>query len=235
MGTRLPAFALVALGLTALAGCSGPSAREVQEESRDASRAAVARIEPALEPIGAAGELVGRRVVDSCRTGQHNWKIDDPYDVVCTVAVFRAYLVQAPRFRDAADRVHATMPGCATGETSAERMLRGYWDKLEGTTVRNFPGPYRPDFLPGYRFGCAERTPTAETEPGVTGWVTVPVDDVARRQREYGFGTPCEDGGTAEEPCVTSGDRVEDVWERVADRTGWVVLVVTSTEYVEKG
>lgn len=220
-----------------LAACGSATAREVQFEEQLAARTALAAVEPALDRLEARGDLLGAATVDSCRTGQHNWKIDDPYDVACSVTAHRAFLVDGADFRQAAQDVHGSLPGCPTGgESDGERVLRDYWDKLRGTTTANFPGPYRPDFLPGYRLGCPPSEGAVEDDPAfrVTGWATAPTDEIGRQQRDAAFGLHCT-GGTDDEPCTRTGDALDDVWQRVESRTGWIVFLAGTTEYARTG
>src|SRR5699024_6617248 len=78
---------LVAL---ALAGCSGPSADEVRRQHRAEAEQATQHLMDQMEPLVGVGTPVGSAVRDSCETGQHNWKVDDAFDVRCTVQVTRA-------------------------------------------------------------------------------------------------------------------------------------------------
>lgn len=165
MGALTRSAALLAGALLAapgLASCGErPTAREVQVDHEEAAQAAQQEIESALASLDTVGEPMGTAVRDSCETGQHNWKIDDPYDVRCTIAVHTAYRVTAEDFRAAADQVTDAFPACADGVSKAEETLRDYWDELKGTDTHNFDQPYRPDYLPGSRLDCVQAATSA--------------------------------------------------------------------------
>jgi hypothetical protein len=83
---------VAALSATLLVGCGGP------RDSDPEVRAALDRVDPEMRAL--AGQLTaavegsvpgsarvgGGRVLPPCTEGQHNWKIDDPYDLRCGVA-----------------------------------------------------------------------------------------------------------------------------------------------------
>lgn len=232
---RLVAVLALAAGLTAaLTACSGPTAREVQEENRAEAETAQADLEDALGGVEHVGTRLGSTVRDSCETGQHNWKVDDDYDVLCTVEVRTAFHVTGEDFRAAADAVTGTFPGCDSGETDAEQTLRDYWDELEGESTQNFEGPYRPDYLPGYRLGCAGGS-VPDPEYAVTGWVSLPVDEESAALHEDELGPSCTGPGSDQSPCLGSGDTAQEAWERAASDQGWVVFVSGITEYARTG
>lgn len=223
---------LLTTGLTA---CGGPTAEEVQREHGQDSVAAQQEILADLEALSGVGELVGESVHDSCRTGQHNWKIDDPYDVVCEVAVHQAYRITATDFRAAADSVTEAFPECPDSE--AEAVLRDYWDELEGTTTRNFRGPYRPDNLPEYRLDCPSAGNGTATggdatsgEVRVTGWATLPVAGNMIKRHEFAMRLPCS-FSTEETPCRWEGVTAEEVLTSDESDEGWIVFVVGNREY----
>ena len=223
---------LVATGLGA---CSGPTALEVQVDHEDAALAAQQEIESALVPLDTVGEHMGTAVRDSCETGQHNWKIDDPYDVRCTIAVHTAYRVSGEDFRTAADQVTNAFPDCP--DSDAEATLRDYWDKLKGTQTRNFEQPYRPDYLPSYRLDCdqsgtnrgqGEATPSARIT--VEGWATLPADAETLQRREHEMGQPC-DSVREESPCEWDGVAAQTILEGDDADEGWIVFVSGSRVY----
>ncbi|WP_154402140.1 hypothetical protein [Ornithinimicrobium cavernae] len=226
---RRPRRLLVcAVALTALAGCGdGPSAREVQADHRQEADSARATLEAGLAVVAQAGTLVGSSVQDTCTTGQHNWKIDDPYDVRCTVHVRQAYQVTGDDFRQAANSVTDAFPACPDGSSHAEDTLREYWDELAGERTHNFPGPYRPDHLPSYRLGCSDTG--SDPSYTVAGWVSLPVDEASAQDHEHDLGRACQ--GSDAEPCEHAGDSAREAWERAAGSEGWVVFVTGSVEY----
>lgn len=209
-----------------LAGCGdGPTAQEVQAEHRDAALEAQQAIEAELAPLAQTGEELASATRDSCETGQHNWKVDDPYDVRCTMEVHRAYRLTGEDFRTVADSVTDTFPECADSE--AEATLRDYWDELQGTQTENFEGPYRPDYLPDYRLGCGDSTDVRLT---VTGWATLPADEETQQLREHGMGQPCVNS-TETNPCEWDGQPARVIWGFDTAQEGWVVFVAGSQEY----
>lgn len=231
-----PALAavLLAAGLT---GCGqAPPAEQVQREHQDAAATAQQQIGTALAPLDQAGEHLAEAVRDSCVTGQHNYKVDDPYDVRCTLEVHRAYHVTGANFRAAADSVTAAFPECP--DSDAETTLRDYWDTLEGTTTHNFPGPYRPDYLPDYRLDCEGGDATADSSPvriTVTGWATLPADEETRSLREHGMGQPCVND-TEDSPCQWDGISAREIFGfDVASGDGWIAFVTGQVDYAEVG
>jgi hypothetical protein len=234
---------LAGAGLTALAllaGCTpSPPAHEVQRSAQAAASTTTSRIDKTLSRLDTVGERVGRSVLDSCRTGQHNWKIDDPYDVICSVTVTHAYRVTGDTFRAAADQVNDQFNNCPDGESFADWVLRTYWDELAGKPTRNFPGPYRPDYLPSYGFHCAPGvTPSTPSEAAtrtdptyaVRAWVTLPVNSGAAKRQDDAMSGLCYDSQLS--PCTQSGDNIDTVWDRVKGYQGWVVFVIGSSDYV---
>lgn len=222
----MPAVLTSLLLAVGLAGCGdGPSAKEVQLEHQDARAAAQQQIEDELAPLAQTGEELASATRDSCETGQDNWKVDDPYDVRCTIEVHRAYQLTGEDFRAVADSVTDTFPECADSE--AEATLRDYWDELKGTEVQNFEGPYRPDFLPSYRLDCED---SPDVRLAVTGWATLPADETTRDRSEHGMGQPCVND-TETNPCQWDGQPARVVWEFDTAQEGWLVFVEGSQEY----
>lgn len=226
------ALALTAVVLiTGLSACTTPSAQEVQDEHRAEAEAAASELEDQLAVVGDVGTFLGSSVRDACTTGQHNWKVDDDYDVICTVEVSQAYLVTGSDFREAAEQVSATFPGCESGESETEATLRDYWDTLEGTQTHNFEGPYRPDYLPSYRLACAD-APLSEPEYAVSGWVSLPVDEESATLHGTELGLPCHSSEAS--PCTLTGATAQEAWDR-AEGEGWVVFVTGATAYSRVG
>lgn len=239
-GRRATRLASLAGGLilacTLLACGADPTAQEVQDTHRAEARDAQQESAAALAPLDGAGEQLAEAVRDSCVTGQHNWKVDDPYDVLCTLQVHRAYHVTGSDFRAAADTVTAAFPACA--DSDAEATLRDYWDQLEGTQTHNFPGPYRPDYLPDYRLDCQGGDVTGEESAvslTVTGWASLPVDEETRSLREYGMGRPCVND-TQDTPCRWDGISAREIFGfDVASQEGWIVFVTAQRDYAKVG
>lgn len=222
---------LLAVGLTGCGG--GPTAQEVQAEHVSDSLAAQEQIDASVAPLESVGEQQARAVRDSCVTGQHNYKVDDPYDVQCTVEVHVAYRLEPGDFRATADTLTEAF-GCGP-DSEAEATLRDYWDKLQGTSTHNFEGPYRPDYLPGYSLDCA---PGGDDTAGageavalsVTGWATLPPDEETQKLHENDMGLPCANS-TEERPCEWEGTTAREIWELDTAQDGWLVFVQGSQVY----
>ena len=192
---------------------------------------AVVDLQDQLAVVEQVGTQVGSAVLDSCETGQHNFKVDDDYDVRCTVQVSAAYQIDGDNFREVAEQVSDTFPPCESGESETEAVLRDYWDKLEGTETKNFDGPYRPDFLPSYRLACVDESHSGP-QFEVTEWATLPVEEEVASLHEEALGGECI--SREDTPCTRTGDTVADVWERAGD-SGWVVFVTGTTTYATAG
>lgn len=218
---------VAAAALLLLAGCTSPTAGQVKEDHREDAVRSALPLGSQLDPV--PGELLGESVHDSCRTGQHNWKIDDPYDVICEVSVRRAHLVTGGDFREAAGKVTAAFPACPDPRAPglAEQVLVDYWDALEGRPTRAFPGPYMPDHLPSYRLTC---DPAAADQVAVLGWVSLPPapGEVDRHRSAMLPGCSAD---AEREPCSESGDSFDEVLARAGDDPGWVVFLSASAEY----
>ena len=130
----------------------------------DAARLTVAVVRPAL---GDDAAPAGRgEVRPPCAQGQHNWKIDDDYDLACDLS--RIELVAVPgqdTFRtdmvalDAALRADGWVDHQAYG---MGRVLTGYWDRrtevggpvspapgtIPSTPANTWPGGYSMNDLP---------------------------------------------------------------------------------------
>src|SRR5699024_4975810 len=132
-----------------------------------------------MEQLTTVGTPVGSAVRDSCETGQHNWKVDDSFDVRCTVQVTRAFQVEGTEFRPTAETVHAVFTECPDGGSEGADVLDD-WDELKGQPTHNFPGPYRPDYLPTYRLGCGTGPQGDPQEFEVAGWVSLPVEEFSQ-------------------------------------------------------
>lgn len=85
-----------------------------------------------------------------CREGQHNWKIDDPYDLTCS----RHDVVLVPggtldAFRDEMVALDAALlaAGWEPSWSSMSEVLSGYWDNREGILANN-PGWTYPARIP---------------------------------------------------------------------------------------
>ena len=130
-------------------GSSGPQEDDLEvvaardlaayELTAEADRLTAAVLEPALAP---GAERVGRgQVQPPCAVGQHNWKIDDDFDLACSLS--RVEVVTAPRREtftsdmralDAALRAEGWSPSPVGTMSDELRDWRGDVAELSGTS-----------------------------------------------------------------------------------------------------
>jgi hypothetical protein len=148
-----------------------------RELAADSARLTAAVVVPAL---GAAAAPVGRgEVTPSCQEGQHNWKIDDDFDLACDLDRVEVVAV-AQRGAFHADMVALDAALRADGWTSdlfgMHRVLVDYWDPYGTTTppqpgarpsMPNYPAGYTMDDLPSARY---TKTADGQTRTLVVGW-----------------------------------------------------------------
>ena len=223
-------FRLLLLALAAaLSACSPEpdvSAADFYAEHADERKAAVAELESHLVAFQELGQRVGNSRRYECRLGQHNWKIDDGYDVTCSVSVSQAIRLDGDSFRAVADRVHAQSSCDPEGE--ALPVMRDYWDTYRGKRTHAFEGPYIPDYLPGYSLGCND------VEVRVAGWSTLPVTGKdAIVQQENSMGRPCSEHGD-EHVCQLEGSTAPDVWADIPEASGWIVYLTAEKQYAQR-
>ncbi|QIK73483.1 hypothetical protein G7070_15970 [Propioniciclava coleopterorum] len=152
------AAALAALALTpALTACLGPRPSGAWDAPAVTARAAMTDHTDALMQRLQAGPSLTRGVYDACRQGQHNWKIDDPFDWLC-----RRQITDVTRAdgADTAAVIAATVErvraaGCAPEAREVDMVTR-YWANygLRGSTDSG--RPYGIDDLPSFRAACAD-------------------------------------------------------------------------------
>ena len=89
----------------------------------------------------------------SCEIGQHNWKVDDPFDLAC-VEVRSAVLAGSDddvRGQLVALDSALIADGCETSDASILAMTIDYWDRYRGAFPNSPSGDdeYGPEDLPG--------------------------------------------------------------------------------------
>ena len=176
----------------------------------------MATIDQSLSRADGVGELIGRTDVNTCQQGQHNWKINDKFDVLCRVMSFRTYLVQADTFRAAANSVTDRFRACEV--TNADRTMAEYWDTTAGKKLEGFPTVYIPDYLPTYDFGCGPPSELTAEIPRVTGWVQLPPTTPL-------YGDPLYPWIDIDSVTATTGDSMATILAKVKGRTGWLVVL----------
>ncbi len=162
-------IATTAIAVTALAAC-GPGIAEDDPEvvawTQDAAGAmSTLRDDVAAEIVAGLPEgshLVATQSTDGCARGQHNWKIDDPYDLRCGVWANVAIAVPT-QDTFLSDMDAAEKPVLAAGFTS---VLGGARDQLAGYVelfgMRDRPGAdggviaYGAQHLPGVGYYGAD-------------------------------------------------------------------------------
>lgn len=136
--------------------------------------------EPALASVSGGALLGGGRVQPTCRQGQHNWKIDDDYDLACQLT--RLAVVAVPdgaAFRVDMGELHERLLAsgweerrAAGGGWGIPRVLEDYWDQRTG-----FGNGYSMADLPSASY---ERTVDGTREQLTVDWAvrTSPGHDV---------------------------------------------------------
>lgn len=111
---------------------------------------ALARSVPSGSPVRLGGGLVD----PGCRQGQHNWKIDDDYDLLCRLERVELFAVPgAARFRadmEALDEALRDAGWRSTTHSPLDRVLDDYWAGLPAASPE--PGT-RPSGRVGHGVG----------------------------------------------------------------------------------
>jgi hypothetical protein len=133
---------------------------------------------PALGP--GAATLGGGEVRPYCVEGQHNWKIDDDFDLICDLEHVELVAVRdKDSFRATMTALDAALVADGWSPYSQfgmDRVLEDYWDPY-GTTeppepgtrpsMPNYPDGYSMDDLPDARY---TKDVAGETRTLVVGW-----------------------------------------------------------------
>ena len=190
---RLPAWAKLVLGLVvaAVLGCvlfvaavavslSGGlddvlDLRKPSEDSREVQRARERAADGAdalrdellaVVPLGDTGVRVAR---DDCSVGQHNWKIDDPYDLDCSLARTSVHTTAGDPVAEAGAVLDRLLQGWereATSPTGAAwtRGTAGTPGSQRVSVTLVDPGPLSPSDL-GAGYAAADE-PSGTTRDG---------------------------------------------------------------------
>lgn len=180
--SRLRTATVLAAGAMLLAvslvGCGGRTYVDPASESAVAARKQTHdRIGPRVAELRAAPvRLVplGEVAVNRCVRGQHNWKVDDPYDSRCGLDVVAAFAFDGEFVARAQQLDEALRELGWRGDGIAEALH--YWDVCSGGSCRNFPD-YNPANLPraSYHRGdeqLAVEFASAGSSPGDLEWLT---------------------------------------------------------------
>ncbi len=134
----------------------GDPPREGDPEVVDARQAAAAdlaaddaRTRPALRAVTAGRLVGGGSVHPACQVGQHNWKIDDDFDLLCRLTHLSVVGADSRAgFEDEMRELHEQLLAEGWQERRSGGKMRGlpmviedYWRELAG-------GDYTPDRLP---------------------------------------------------------------------------------------
>ena len=141
-----------------------PAVVEAYERTRPINSSALDRtvsgLDGALGPVEPLGAAHGER----CRQGQHNWKIDDSFDLWCSVTDSRLVAVNTlPTFR--ADMLaldeHLTSQGWAGDSFDIPYVLGSYWDHREEIATANPEWSY-PHEMPSASYARGEEQLTID-------------------------------------------------------------------------
>jgi hypothetical protein len=136
-GTFLWLWAAFGGGIDELLNGSGPDAddrRVVEARDRATDELLVGRgalLASVTDPALGSSRPLATASGSDCEAGQHNWKIDDPYDLRCSAV--DAVLVEGDEaaFREQALALHAALldAGWTSGGDDAQWMIEQYWDQ----------------------------------------------------------------------------------------------------------
>lgn len=152
-------------GAVLLSGCAGsrlteddPVVRTAVAEAAVEVRAARTDVVDVLYGAGSIATVIATADDEACAEGQHNWKIDDPYDVTCTAT--SSVIVELPDGAglDELQRLHrmlteeagavAVFPSEGLAAIAAEYGHGiGRWDDRPG--LDGDPVPYGIEHFPG--------------------------------------------------------------------------------------
>ncbi len=169
--------AMLSGGLDDLFGGSGPSPDDPQVvEARDEAEASA---EAALSEVRATvggPELLALAGTERCDEGQHNWKIDDPYDLSCSLRIVNIVTGgELDGFREDMTALDAALvaDGWEPGWSTMDEVLTGYWDRRE-EALDNNPGWTYPARMPSTTYARDDLTlsvswvePTADSAGGL--------------------------------------------------------------------
>ena len=152
---KVRALPIVLAGCVALASCTGPRPLDAHGQQATTARAAMTQQADQLFAALDAGTEVARGVGDGCDAGQHNWKIDDPYDWRCTRVLTRITASETPDTTTVIAQAIGSVrgAGCVPDEREVDMVTR-YWADY-GLRGRTDAGrPYSIDNLPSFTASC---------------------------------------------------------------------------------
>lgn len=143
--------AMLSGGLDDLLGGPGPREDDARVvEAGEVARAKLAAEADDLLGLTGGGEPVATAEASRCQEGQHNWKIDDPYDLSCS-RDHTAIVVGGPAttFREDMVDLDAALvrAGWVPASSSIPEVLEGYWDGRDSILEGN-PGWTYPHRMP---------------------------------------------------------------------------------------
>lgn len=135
-----------------------PEVVAAQEAAAGPFREAVRHdTERVVLPVVSGSALLGSaELPPDCTEGQHNWKRDDDFDLVCDLPVIEVVSVPGKAgFRDDMVRLDVALRAqgwAAQDSFGMDRVLTGYWDELAEPGAATTAGSYSMDDLPGTRY-----------------------------------------------------------------------------------
>lgn len=142
-------LAMLSGGIDDLFSTGGPSPDDKRVvEAREAHAELLAT---ALDEVVSGRAVVASADDASCREGQHNWKIDDPYDLSCSqrrIALVEGGDLDAFRADMEALDEALVADGWVSGWSSMDEVLTSYWDQRDDILDRNAGWDY-PARMPG--------------------------------------------------------------------------------------
>lgn len=181
-GTLVLVLVLVGMVAVSLAGglddlFAGEAPQEGDPAVVEARERAASALDPQAAGVAAtataglpAGSLGRGEVHAPCVVGQHNWKIDDPFDLWCSLSRLEVLaLPDRTAFREemvALDRA-LVAEGWVPDTFGMDRVLTDYWDSMASPSSGGRRG-YSMDDLPGAQY--QRSTAGARQQLGVS-WV----------------------------------------------------------------
>ncbi|MFP5218439.1 MAG: hypothetical protein ACLGIG_01700 [Actinomycetes bacterium] len=113
-------------------------ARERTRAGLDEERAAL--VDDVVEPVLGTSAVVATGAGGHCEVGQHNWKVDDPFDLSCEELSAAVVVGDERAFREQVLAVHDRLAAAGwrpsyehagTDQSTLAARLRDYWDDRE--------------------------------------------------------------------------------------------------------
>jgi hypothetical protein len=109
------------------------------------------------QALGPQAVTLATATTDTCETGQHNWKVDDSYDLRCSVSDAVLITGTTSALREQVLALHASLApdwGGPSG-TSLSEVVTQYWDRRASFGADR---PYRPSSLPEADYRSTDET-----------------------------------------------------------------------------